>query len=243
MSIFPDSPALFAAGGCGSHQQVYGVINVGGGEVEPLIFLDFKNGIYTVDGDLVVLGDVAGDPGEGFGDFDPAGIVGGVGFRPVEALTGSNTVALLGAASALVLGGSTTIYRAAGFTNSADPGVAGEVFVEMRDEDYNTYYAAKLTALTISSGCKLEDNSGDQTVSPLATGTHKAAITMIDGKMAMSIDGGAVLLYDPADPWTVAPTFYVISVGGPWETAFALESIGIYPPQVDADLPALSALS
>jgi hypothetical protein len=231
MPLPMDNPALYGAGGCGAHQQVYGVIDVGGGPVEPLIFLDFKNGVYTVDGVVTDVNDLLADlPGAG-DSFDPSMIQAGVG---LVGAAGNTYAVFAGAAATLALAGSTTLATLIG-----DGGVADTFSFEIYNDeglDYLSTSSFENDALNSIA----DQVDGLETELKLEAGTAKIALTFIDSKIVRSSNGRAVLVIDPAEPSWVAspPENYAIALA----EGMICESIGLYPPQDDAELPALSAL-
>lgn len=201
---------------------------------EPLIVLDFKSGIYMANDAATTLAALVAED-DTYGQWDEAWVTPGVGIQHPASMT------LTGDALALVLAGATAIYTVDIVTADSD----ATMQVEMVDwPDFNTYYFAKLGSLgaVIQIGDNVAPNLHDygDGITGLPTGVHKAATTMIDGKIARSIDGLAVSSIDPAAPWTVAPNFLGISTGS---ANIVLEKIALYPAQDDAELPALSALS
>jgi hypothetical protein len=203
-----------------------GSIVVDGEVVEPLIFLDFKNGVYTTEGVPSALGTVLVEDTD-FGDWNPARVVGGTG------LVGNNDVApvLAGDTLDLITAGSTIV---AYFT-----GTDGAFRFELVDSsDYNTYYSYKGEFGDGLFG-RIDDAIDNVTMDELANGYHKIALTMIEGKIALSTDGAVVVAIDPAAAWSppVAIMNMIVAPG------ITLETIGLYPPQDDADLPGLSALT
>jgi hypothetical protein len=210
-----------------------GTIIVGGEPVEPYVLMDFKNAVYTVDGDAVALSTIVTED-DTFGQWDEASITAGVGIDEAASMT------LTGEALTLVLAGSTAIYT---FVTSGNN--AATIQTEMIDwPDFNTYYYARVGSP--ASNNRFNDNVADTVYDydggegdVMPNGTHKVAVTMINGKIARSIDGAAVVSINPAEPWAVAPNFLGITVA---EGDVVLEALALYPAQPDAELPALSAL-
>lgn len=226
-----DNPALFGAGGCGAHQQVYGAIVVGGEEIEPLVFLDFKNGVYTANGSASTL-EALVEEEDTYGAWDPNTIVNGTG---LVAPGGTTNPSFIGDALDLLLSGSTLLMS---FIMAAD-GLSHNLKVEMISwAGFETYYFGEASkGVTDEVFLTLDDTSGEIYSEPLAAGAHKMALTIIDGKISACLDGGAVITINPATSWAVAPNFVVLAA-----KRATVEDIGFYPAQDDADLPALSAL-
>lgn len=208
-----------------------GTIMVGGDEVEPLIFLDFKNGVYTADGVPVTLAEVLAQDLD-FGPYEANDVVNGVGLvgDPVNA----SSPVVIGDALDLVLQGSTAVYT---FVLGASA-ASQRLDLELLDStDYNLYYYSTSGSYT-GGGVNFigDQDSSDISEVALAAGTHIKAVTMTNGKISRSTDGGAVISIDPAIAWTPPPEILHLAIG---QNA-VLESVGFYPPQDDADLPALS---
>lgn len=193
---------------------------------EPFVFLDLQANpiVVQVDSAEVALATVLAENAD-FGAYSPSDIQAGVG------LVDSQPV-FIGDALNLILSGSTIVCT---FTI---PAVAdGRVDFEMIDStDYN------LDIQVFSSnnnGCNLDDNAGHTAKEPgLAPGTNKIAVTLIDGKIARSTNGNPVRLVDPSVAWSPAPEVMLLGAGGD----AVIESVGLYPAQAVADLPALSDL-
>jgi hypothetical protein len=196
---------------------------------EPLILLDFKNGVYMANGDTVAVGDLLVED-ENYGTWNPASIQSGVG------LVGASAPVFTGDALALILGGSTTL-SAIGYNG----GVTANSFrYELVDNflDFGLYYRSITRINSDGLPSYINDDSGAVNESESAVGNHKVVITMIDGKISRSTDGSAIITINPANPWSPSPGAMGFVVPANW----VVEQIGIYPPQDDADLPTLSAL-
>jgi hypothetical protein len=179
---------------------------------EPLVFLDFKNGAYTVIGASVAVGSLVVENAD-YGNYSASDIHAGVG------LVESNPT-FFGDALDLIIGGSTILCT---FTIPApDAGATAAVAFEMVDStDYNLDYFAHFED---DLSCYLDDGPSARATFPtLTTGRHKAALTMIDGKLAASIDGNTVFAVDPAVAWSPAPQVVILAVAG----NAAVESIGL----------------
>lgn len=189
---------------------------------EPLVFLDFKNGVYESEGVNVAVSSLVVENTD-FGDYSESDIQAGVGL--VEA-----DPTFFGDALDLLLDGSTVVCS---FTMPVQT-TTGITFEMVDSISYNLdYHATFLNDVH----CRLTDEVNSPTdVDPLAPGLHKVALTMIDGKIAASVDGGTLFSLNPAAAWSPAPQIVIFGCSGA-----VIESIGLYPAQVDADLPALSA--
>lgn len=207
---------------------------------QPLIFMDFVNEVYEVDGEPVAVGALLTENLAYGGAFDPeTAIVNGVGIS-----TDADPV-MTGDALDLILGGSTIIYE---FTIDDDQASTASFIAELIDfPDFNTYYFSSTGASQSQNfiGDNVASNlsdygptPGEPGEQPMANGPHKIAVTMASGKIVRSIDGRPVLGIDPAATWTVPPTFF----GMQFNADVTIKYIGIYPQQDDANLPGLSAL-
>lgn len=200
---------------------------------EPLIFLDFKNGVYTADGVTVTVADLLVQNTD-YGTWNAATMINGSGAGGVGG-SGAAAPVFTGAALDLVLDGATTL------TTLASTGVEDNFRYEMTDDlsDYNTYYYSQ--SGFVADQNLIGDGNGlhpDIIETALADGTHHIALTFIDGKISRSTDGTAIITINPAVVWTPVPAFmgFVIPIG------MRVEQIGIYPAQPDGDLPTLSSI-
>lgn len=229
MSIITHNPALFGAAGCGCHQQVYGAIVVGGEEVEPLIFMDFVNGVYTNEG-VSTTSDALLTENTDWGPWTPANIQNGVGL--VGTGLDDSSPVFTGDAGNLVAAGATVLMEFSGDA-SADDALKFELVDDLNDYNVNYYsYLGFGTAV-----CRIGDqNSLDVDEPRLTVGDHKSVVTLLDGKIMRSTDGNMVVEIDPAEPWSDPVAIMGLIV----KNHMILHSIGIYPPQLKADHPALS---
>ena len=196
---------------------------------EPLILLDFANGVYTLDGVPTTVGSMLTTDPEAGGAFDEGDIAAGVGYAPPDGVKGE--AAFTGEALTRVLAEATILVE---FEVGATPRPAQ---FTMHDPDFNFEYA-----LSYSSTYSITDNFDVANLlaggtMPIAAGLHKLVVTVENGRIAASLDGGAVVSI-AAVAWDPAPTTFWLSIRGP--SIFKL--LGIYPLQDDADLPSLSAL-
>lgn len=230
MPLPTDNPALFAAAGCGCHQQVFGTLPDG---TIPDIFMDFKNGIYQSQGEDVALNTLLTENAD-WGTWNPATMISpGVG---ITVVSGIPSPVFTGEAFDLAASGATIVLVFSGTTTAA---TARSIRYELVDDlvEYNLNYYSR-SSFRDGDVSRIGDQTADDVNDGvLATGAHKTAITMIDGKISRSTDGAAIISIDPAAPWSPAPTVMGFIV----RATVVLESVGIYPAQPDADLPMLSA--
>lgn len=225
MSFFTDNPALFAV-----HQQTYAPGTLPDG-TEPLIFSDFKNGVYTLDGAPVTVDDLWEEDQDNWLVFDPAThIVADVGLTTAGGQAGP--VLKSGPATTLI-GGFTAVITAD--MVGASPSV---VYVELVDiPDFNNEMQFKLSRSGALVDAAVQDYSGvTSVVDGLAQGRRRIAGTITNAKLIASVDASATQQRDP-DPDITGTTIALLVGAGN-----AIESIGIYPIQDDADLPMLSTL-
>lgn len=199
---------------------------------EPLIFLDFVNEEYESNGSTVLLGALLTENGD-WGAWVPGtavvhgtGLVGSANANPV----------LTGDAFDLAADGATILLE----FGLVQDGTANSLRYEMVDDlnDYNTYYGSGIVGDNeLEAVSTIYDNSTTTNDLTVAEGVHKAAFTMIDGKISRSVNGAAIKTINPADPWTPPP----LVMGFIVPPHFVMRSVGIYPAQPDADLPMLSA--
>lgn len=201
---------------------------------EPLVFLDFKNGVYTVNGVSKALTDVLAQNTD-FGTYTTAAVINGTGLVG-DSSSASNPV-MIGDALDLVLDGCTALYRFVFVAADTHQRIDLEL---VDSSDYNTYYYSTVESVDVNNGkCFIGDQVNPDVIEgTLTAAAHQKAVTMINGKISRSIDGEAFVTINPAAAWTPAPAILHILVG---QNAI-LESVGLYPAQPDADLPSLSAL-
>ena len=200
---------------------------------EPSIFLDFKNGVYLADGEDVAVTDLLVENAD-WGTWNPATMISpGVG---LTVASGIPSPVFTGDAFDLVASGATVVLV---FSGTATAATARSIRYELVDDliEYNLNYYSR-SSFRDGDMSRIGDQTADDVNDGvLATGAHKTAITMIDGKISRSTDGAAIISIDPAAPWSPAPTVMGFIV----RSTIVLESIGIYPAQPDADLPMLSS--
>lgn len=213
-------------------QQVFGPGTLPDG-TEPLIFLDFKNAVYQIDGENAALNTLITENVD-WGEWNPATMISpGVGLNNP---TANAAPVLTGEAFTRVAAGATMVLVFTGATGAGDEVIRYEMVDDLNDYNFNYYSRLAFAGATVGA-------IGDQTAPDvedgnLADGQHKTAFTMIDGKITRSTDGAANITINPAAAWSPAPTVMGFIVGD----EVILETLGIYPAQDDAELPALSEL-
>jgi hypothetical protein len=206
---------------------------------QPLILMDFVNGTYLSNGSTVAVTDLI-TADNTYGNWNPATDITPSG---ANRSVGGCRPTLTGDALSLVINGSTIIYEVA-FTVANDVDAESEFRVEMTDyPDFNTYYVSELWGS--KHAASISDNTTTNTAfdNPegqwgVGAGTHKMALTYVNGRIDWAIDGQAYASIDPAVGWTPPPNFLGMSLGA----QTTLRSIGMYPAQSAADLPMLSSL-
>lgn len=203
---------------------------------EPLIFMDFENGEFVANGDSVTIGDLFTE-NTNFGTWNATSVVPATGL--VGQIDGENSNATLtGAAATLLLSGATILVRFTMVDDLSDGDTNfGRLGFDMFSGSFETEYYGNV-ANTLFHGV-ISDADEQVNVPGLALGEHAFAATIEDGRLSISVDGGAVLTINPALPWEVAPTSATIQAF----SGVTVQSLGFYPPQDDADLPMLSALA
>lgn len=200
---------------------------------EPLIFLDFKNGVYTVDGESVLLDDLVIEDPFSPGNWDSTTMVlAGIGLKPTG---GSAFIIFAGDAATRVLAGSTTVTTLVG-----NAGIGGNAFYELSSDSFDVDFQSLSSFSSDALNVIKDDHHPNVSEVKLPAGTVGVALTFANGKIARSSDGRAILSINPADEdWDLFPPTR-LGLGVP--ANMIVEQIGIYPAQPDADLPMLSAL-
>lgn len=200
---------------------------------EPLIVLDFKNGVYLVEGDPRTAEQIIAENTD-YGTFEYSHIVADTGLVGMEGGPGGSNPLIIGDPLTLIVAGSTLVMD---FQLTDDAG-SGAVTISLIDGvDYNTTYFSRASAAT--NATMLIDTLGTQVDgATLSISAHRQALTMIDGKIAASVDGGTLYTISPATAWDPVPAVFVMGVGA----HAILERIAIYPPQADGALPGLSTI-
>ena len=199
-----------------------------------LAFVDFQNGHYYAGGaevaDLTTI----------FGTDAGFGTTFSVDDVSASGLSFSSHPSFLGALLLDVLGadGSTSLFE----VTTSDSG-ACEIALDTADSsDYNF----ELLALAETAGVGASTfYNGASSIPALSNNTdntphaiNRVAMTISPTKLAMSVNGETAETAVPVDGTYVSLAAAIVFGG--WGF---LHSITVYPPQADADLPALSALS
>jgi hypothetical protein len=168
-----------------------------------------------------------------WGMFDPATVVDGIGLTDPDANSNAAPVLATALATELLADGFSAVFT---YTRTAAIGVLCGITIEMLDlPDFNNEWIV---------GCVGADGTGyifdapttdHHMVSPIqGPGQHKAAFTLSDGTIALSVDGSDAI---SATPGAASPNSIALqTVGG-----IALESFVIYPPKTNAEIKVLSA--
>lgn len=196
--------------------------------------MDAVAGVYTLDGEPCAIGDII-DLTEDAGNFDP--------------LTDIDAGGVIGDEAVLYLKAPLlTTLLASGFTVVFDAYMTSSAILKIQaqdhpDEEFFAYCSFQQAPDEANIDLyTTEDNSDVYTPGyPLAHDTiHRAAFTMTGTRMALSIDGGAVIVNEHPG---IAATFEAIkfSINSSLDDA-RLRSFAFYAPADDADLPTLSTL-
>lgn len=234
MSILPDNPALYGAGGCGAHQQVYGTIVVGGEEVEPLIYADFVSdpGVYTIDGVVSDVEDIFGSDPVNLSPFDPeTDIIPGTG------LVTGNPI-LVGDALTAFLAGDALILLDVNLPSS--PTAISLTLTDL--PGFNANWGVQLGHNTGAQTSRLlPPGASNELDTMLGAGVHRAAIKFLsDGSMKWSVDGLPVESQTSATTWAdTNPNTLILEPG----SGSRIQKLRLYDVDIDdAEMLTLSAL-
>jgi hypothetical protein len=223
--------------GCGMG-MVAGAIVVGGVTIEPTIFLDFKNGVYTVEGAATPLADIV-EASESFPGWDATKVVPGTGLTAGA----SGNDFRLKKALFTALGNEATIVPHMVQASSSNPTLTISM---MDDPDFNNMFPLVLNAVddgNVLTGARISVSDGGGTfVADVDAGvlTYKAAFSATPERVAGSLNGRAVIAMDTYNAGQTGIVPFDTSVVTINQHAI-LESIGWYSLQAEADLPGLSA--
>lgn len=226
----------------------------------PKVSLDFKNGVYLVNGASKTLGEIAtADSGEG--TYTSADVVSGVGLRTVLNTVSEDPFSWQTSAplllpevfTAIGTNGFTAVlwYNLAQSGGGPASGTAAQVGL-----DYNDSPTAPNAGwgLGIAWGGEpgpygTYEYDGASYREPIvatlsAGGGHKTAITLAPDRNALSTDGSATVVGSPTPPYTLAPAALFLRVSsrgsdGGSSTAI-LERIDFFDVASDSELPGLS---
>lgn len=183
----------------------------------PLAVSDFANGVYTVGGSAVAVGDMW--DGANLSDWDPdTDITAGVGQTSGSAELKAGVIDPQDAA----------------FTVVSDWDLVADSFVDIIRVDWATINLQRFRAWGPTETLEVTDGTTSDSES-VSAGRHRTAVTFSSGVLAASTDGGSPISIVPAGgPYTTLVT-------GPG-VGSSIAKITFYPAQDEADLPALSAL-
>jgi hypothetical protein len=194
---------------------------------EPTIFADFVNAVYTKDGAPTTIDDILTEDTENFGSW--SGVTEGVGVSGAPAFTGA-------VLARMVVGATFVIEWTSDATGDA-------ISLDMFDApDWNSSTGIGVSGPGDNSTvalCAYANNGATTTAFQDASGigAHKLAVTLANGKIAISVDGQTADVVDPSEAWTA-----VLNAAGPYMYRTAvMTNFAIYPVQDDGDLSQLSA--
>lgn len=224
-----DNAALYAVGSCGCHQQTLAA-PLASGNFTNIASSNAVDGVYTLNGSPCAITDIV-DLASPDASFDPALDIdaGGVKTRAGSGRTLPIKAPLL---ADLLADGFSVV-----FTGTFDAG-STSIEIHCHSADYNTdaYVAVARASYDLNSVDFTEIFNGSGGVS---AGLHKFAVTLTNARMALSIDGGAVVSQEsPAINGAVV----AIQFGMGGDSGARLRSFIFYGVVDDADLPTLSAL-
>jgi hypothetical protein len=210
--------------GCNIGTNSFGVLPDG---TIPFIFSDFQNGIYQREGSDVPVTDLW-EANPDFGSsFDPdVNILPGEGFRGLTSLTSSASLLLNLAAGLTIIFVANMAITSSGMKASADL---------MDAPDFNNEQIAEFFNFGGNVRARMKDYNGGVATTvnlPLAD-DHKFAALILPNALAISVEGSSVLEFTPTG---VLPTLFGIQT----ESGALIRSVGLYPAQDKATLPALS---
>lgn len=114
----------------------------------PVVLIDFKNGVYKVNGSSVAVTSLL-ESNVNFGDFDPAGITAGVGLSGAD-----QTPAFKGAALSTIVNGGIAVFEVQ--VTGAEAALSIEVTQEARDErafaQWSNYEGSVMSWMTSAGG-------------------------------------------------------------------------------------------
>lgn len=211
-------------------QQGLGLVSdPGSGPEGSTASADFKAG--TFDG-VDTLGEFLTE-NTAWGVFDPASVVDGVGLTDPDTLNIAAPILAPALAADLLANGFTAVFTYTR-TSAIGDGIC-LVTIEMLDlPDWNNEWIVTCVGGNGKGG--IFDYTTDLALeSPIqGPGLHKAAFTLSDGAIALSVDGSDAI---SAVPVAASPNAIALQVFG----GVALENFDIYPPKTSAELKALSA--
>lgn len=221
------------------------------------VSLDFKNGIYSINGIPRPVGSICSPEYSALGDF----IVGGIGLTPFSPPL-QERLTLVGDALSAIRNpsGFTAIISFVIATHSTNR--HADVYIETATESTFTPYLS--TRFRWSNSVSGEPNGNNsrfyglpatgggigETIALASSGSHKAAVNMGVAVPACSIDGGAVVagtLTYPNPAWATSTIALLVAAGSdavggtsPRLADAIIERIDFIPIRPNADLPGLS---
>lgn len=196
-------------------------------------YADFAAGTYYLFDASYDIADLFGDDGYNPDDILVGDIIPGLGWAP----SGVKLVGFKGAALAMALAGFTAVIDVT-LMGEDDLGLTLEV-IDTIDMD-PTWAAVYIARAGASSGISIDagNNVTEHDPEYLSEGRHKVAVTIVDGKIAASFDGGAVL--EILASWPTVPNAADLYFRP--QPGSVMHSLVFYPPQANAALPGLSTL-
>ncbi len=204
------------------------LVSDGSPVVETLVSLDFKNGIYSINGVSKTIGEVLTGDAAWAGAFNPATVVADFGLTSGGGANGPiltvEALAAIGSAgftftSSYVIGTTQPLFELGWVVL---PGYANEIYID---------FASNAGTPRIWNGAAAT-NWG----STPGAGSHKAAALVTLDACALSIDGNAPISTDP--PSATVPNSIAFYVVGALDNA--IEKVEFIAPGLAGDLPALS---
>lgn len=214
-----------------------GELEVDDSIIDPWLFADFKNGVYTMDGTSVALEDIFTED-ENWGTFDPeVDVIPGVGLKRTQ-VGYAPCPALVPANLALFLDNSTVVMNFV-YTAADEGAGVNNLIIDHGDiVEFNDEWILNVRHIVEAPVVELTDyGSGNVQIPWTGDGPHRVAANFTSTRVAASIDGGAV---DGFDNPSTEGLHTAVGITAGW--TFVLEDIAFYPPQSDDNLAVLSTL-
>lgn len=205
-----------------------GTIIVGGEEVQPIAFADFKNGVYTLNGSPCAITDIFVANGD-FGAYAPSDVVAGVG------LVSSFPTLKTTIGNALVASGYTVVMQAV-YDESSSSQITS---IDLPDYDQELYFVLLWDNVVPDWIPALQAPGGNvhSATHFLIGGRRKAAVSVHNLNVWAAISGITVMEILNANP----STLNTIGIYANNSASTPVETWGIYPLQTPEELTALSA--
>lgn len=239
MPIIPDNHSAqicMGVGGCGAHQQILAG-PVASGDFTNIATNNAADGVYTLNGSPCAITDII-DLSNPNNAFDPVRDIDSGGIKAYDDGVGihGRQLELKDPLKATVLADGMTIVLEC-LTGSAAP--EGGVSIVPHDDDFNLNTFAECNLADTDLFALDENEYFSTSYKMLPNQINKVAFTLSDGRMAVSLNGGAVHAIE-SGCFSIGITNVSMSTAA--DLTSRLRSFVIYEVVDDADLPGLSAL-